>query len=126
MRKFLFAIALTITVMGPAAASAQAPDPHANGGPFRFFYWVGMVPSAEDTRNPACNSNIVTMSEKVDWKAPGASGRAFELAGRYENAFIMKCQRYGTIIGPPMPMFDRGGGQFIYRPHPTEVLVTLP
>ena len=109
-------------------AGSPPPSEHADGHRLRFFYTVGLVPTASDTRNPMCTSNVVTKEETVDWKEWGASARADELAAPYKDAFIAACQKLGTIthLSNVTVVFDRRDGSFRPTPHPADRVVTLP
>ena len=109
-------------------AGTPPPSEHADGAPLRFFYTVGLVPTATDTRNPACMSNVVTDKELIDWKEWGAGGKAAAIAEPHKAKFIAACQRLGTLtsLGNVMVVFDRGDGSFKPTPHPTDRVVQLP
>lgn len=103
------------------------PDRHEDGAPLRFYYVVGLVPTAADTRNPLCISNVVTLEDRVDWKEWGSSGRADSLTERFKEPFLAACARRGEVTSSANAhqVYDRGDGQFVYQPHPTDRKVTL-
>lgn len=113
------------TPKGGLGNAMPPPGEHEDGQPLKFFWWVGMVPTASDTRNPSCVSQVITLSDKVDWKEFGASGRAEALTAKYRDAFSQACAKQGQLAGSASPLFDRGDGTFRYAPHTTDRRVML-
>ncbi len=91
---------------GPASRTASvSPPPGAlgqsagagNGPPIRFYYVVSLVPTANDTRNPLCVSNVVTLDARLDADPWGRRAKAAPLVEAYRDKFVSECSRLGRI-----------------------------
>lgn len=91
-----------------AAASSSNPfgqAPSVGGGnasgaagmPVQFYYSVGIAPGPNDTRNPRCHSEVVTLSETADLQSEEGRARARQLAEGYRQTFINRCSRVGSF-----------------------------
>ena len=106
----------------PAPASASSGQRSA-----RAYFWIGIVPTAGQTRNPLCYSTPFTITFEHGENGYGDNGHAQDALTPLKSDFTQKCGRHGQVHGPVDGMVEGLTSGFpIPTPNAEDFVVPMP